>query len=574
MIERMTKYSWIVPSIDKENFLSVLRTLGVVDIRRSSKPVDSRSEEMLCGIEDVRDRMTCIRKGSDKHLEDLLAERKDLASAVSRLEPWGEFDCGALRSLGVDVRFCRVDRKRFDDSWKEDFAICEISADKEYVYFVALDAPGFAKYELTLPEMTLSGAVKALAEKDGEIEAYRHELEGGRADLPELERLLAARQSELSLYLAGVTGKAAADDYLQIFEGFAPVAERERLEAEFNGLPALWFAEDATVDDNPPVKLRNNRFVSQFEVLTSMYGLPSYNEFDPTVFLSIFFLLFFAMCMGDAGYGLVLMAVGYFLRGKDSGLGRIWRLIVILGAGTTAVGFVMGGFFGVNLAEQAWMPECLKKCMITGNITIGGSSYAKQMVLSLLIGVLHICLALIMKAVWTVRKDGFRNSLSALGWTLLIVGAVVSLSVWLPGLISETALKWTLIGIGGISALGILLFNQWGRNPLKNIGSGLWDTYSMASGLMGDVLSYIRLYALGLSGGLLGATFNKMAGMVLGDNPVWQWIPFVLIVVFGHVLNIAMSCLGAFVHPLRLNFVEFFKNSSYEGKGREYNPVK
>lgn len=91
---------------------------------------------------------------------------------------------------------------------------------------------------------------------------------------------------------------------------------------------------------------------------------------------------------------------------------------------------------------------------------------------------------------------------------------------------------------------------------------------------MGDVLSYIRLYALGLSGGMLGSTFNTIAEMVKGQDPTWQWIPFVLILLVGHALNLAMSCLGAFVHPLRLNFVEFFKNSGYEGKGLTYNPLK
>ena len=91
---------------------------------------------------------------------------------------------------------------------------------------------------------------------------------------------------------------------------------------------------------------------------------------------------------------------------------------------------------------------------------------------------------------------------------------------------------------------------------------------------MSDVLSYIRLYALGLSGSMLGSTFNQIAEMVKGTDPTWQWVPFVLILVLGHVLNIGLSCLGAFVHPLRLNFLEFFKNSGYEGTGTEYSPIK
>ena len=133
--------------------------------------------------------------------------------------------------------------------------------------------------------------------------------------------------------------------------------------------------------------------------------------------------------------------------------------------------------------------------------------------------------------------------------------------------------NYTLIGIGAISALGIFIFNKPGRNPLINVGAGLWDTYQMSTGLLGDVLSYIRLYALGLAGGMLGAAFNQLGAQVMGENPnVGTIIGFVLIVTFGHVLNLLMACLGAFVHPLRLSFVEYFKNSGYEGSGKLYKP--
>ena len=127
--------------------------------------------------------------------------------------------------------------------------------------------------------------------------------------------------------------------------------------------------------------------------------------------------------------------------------------------------------------------------------------------------------------------------------------------------------------VGGIAAVGIFLLNNLKRNPLLNIGAGLWDTYGMASGLLGDVLSYVRIYALGLAGGMLGGVFNQLAMMTKGDH-WWGWIPCILILVFGHTLNIAMSCLGAFVHPLRLNFVEYFKNSNYEGSGTAYDPLR
>ena len=139
------------------------------------------------------------------------------------------------------------------------------------------------------------------------------------------------------------------------------------------------------------------------------------------------------------------------------------------------------------------------------------------------------------------------------------------------------ASKMAFMIIGGVSAIGIYLLNNLRRNILVNVGAGLWDTYNMATGLMGDLLSYLRLYALGLAGGMLGGVFNTL-GMQLRDSMsdlLWGipgWICFGLIFVFGHGLNIALSCLSGYVHSIRLTFVEYFKNSGYDGRGVAYKP--
>lgn len=577
MIEKMTKYSWILLNSDKDSFLENLRGLGIVDIKRSLKPVDGQSEKMLVSIEALRKRISEIEKGSDDNLVSLLAKKHDLEKEADAVRIWGDFDGSKLAELGLELHFYSCTSKKYDPQWPEQYPLQVVAEEKDTTWFVVVgDNSGFPLKEAGKPTRPYTEIDSDIASVEKEIGNYTAELASKKEDIPSMKEQMRAMESDFSLYLASLKGNSAAEGHLAVYEGFAPTKDDATLAEVFDGMDLVWTASPADVADNPPIKLKNNSFSKQFESLTEMYGMPCYNEFDPTIFLSIFFLLFFSMCMGDAGYGLVLIAVAFFFRSKKSetGLASLWRLIAILGAGTFVVGIVMGGFFGMDLTQQNWVPEGLKKIMITGDIQVGGSSYAKQMILSLAIGVLHICLALIMKAVWAVKKDGFKNSLGAIGWTLLIVGAVIVLSLGLPGVISESAMKWLIIGIAGVSAIGIYLLNKWGRNPLKNIGSGLWDTYNMASGLMGDVLSYIRLYALGLSGSMLGSTFNMMGGMVLGDNPTWQWLPFVLIVIFGHVLNIAMSCLGAFVHPLRLNFVEFFKNSSYEGAGSAYNPIK
>lgn len=573
MITLMDKYSFILLSGDRDRFLDDIQELGVVDIKRSSKAIDEVSGSIVSEMEALKGQIREIQNCSDKLSETLKTRIAELSRNLSEVRPWGSFDREAIKRFGIRLYSCS--RKSFCPEWNESYALEIISEDKNKLYFaVAGDAKDFPLKEISLPAKDCAELEEEIAELKSQLDQHSAELSSRKGEIPLLQELIDKKCSELSLYLAGATAKSAAEGSLVLFEGFAPRENAEKLCEALDRMDIYYLKEEATAEDNPPIKLKNNAFVRQFETFTRMYGMPVYNEFDPSFFLSIFYLLFFAICMGDAGYGILLIGIGLALKGRKGGLAEMWSLIVTLGAGTVAVGLIMGTFFGINLYEAAWVPAGLKKIMIVGDMSVGGALYSKQMVLSLGIGVLHICLAMLTKAVWAVKRNGFKHSLGTLGWTLLIVGSVIGLSIGLSGLISETAMKFLLIGIGAISALGIFIFNKWGRNPLVNIGSGLWDTYNMASGLMGDVLSYVRLYALGLSGGMLGQTFNLIADMVKGTDPTWQWIPFVLILLVGHVLNLGLCALGAFVHPLRLNFVEFFKNAGYEGQGVEYNPVR
>ena len=378
---------------------------------------------------------------------------------------------------------------------------------------------------------------------------------------------------ELDRYLAKEAGQGAAEDLVTVFTGFAPVENDAELVEAFDNMGVLYLKEEAVLEDNPPIKLKNNWFTRQFEVFTEMYGAPVYTEFDPTPIVAPFYLLFFAMCMGDAGYGLILILLGIAVAKKwinIAMLKNIGPIISILGAGTFAIGLVLGTAFGIDLSAAEWYPQAMKKIMITGTI----AGFPAQMILALGIGIFHICLAMTVKAIGYTKRFGFRETVSVWGWLLLIVGGIATGALGMAKLVSPDVIKWIVIVIGVVSALGIYIFNTPGKNPLSNIGSGLWDTYNMVTGILGDVLSYIRLYALGLAGGMLGQAFNILGGIIVGDGiSVINFLPFALILLFGHSLNLAMSCLGAFVHPLRLTFVEYFKNAGYEGKGKEYNPL-
>lgn len=575
MIEKMTKYSFILFKGEEEKFLEKLRELGVVDIKRSSVPVDERSTELMDRISQIRHEISTLESGVDTHLTELLALRDSIEEAIGIIEPWGDFDrdkTEALNEAGVPIHFYSVPNKSFDPSWAEEYPLQIVTDEGKKVYFVIPgDVTGFPVKESKSP-MSTARELKALIEvKDKEIERYRKHLEDRKSEIPGLEKQVAELTNELNLYLAALAGEPAVDDRITVFEGFAPTDTDARLAEMLDSSEALWIKDKATKEDNPPISYKNNWFTRQFQVLTDMYGRPAYDEFDPTPILGPFFLLFFAMCMGDAGYGLLLILIGWFLKKKVPSMADMGPLVMLLGVGTFLVGIVLHIFFGINIYTAEWVPQWLKSCMVSGSI----AGYDAQMVLAVGVGVFHICLAMIVKSVCFTKRFGFSKCISTWGWTLLIVGSVVTGGLALLGVIDKPVVKVVLIALGIVSGLSIFLLNDLHRNPLLNVGAGLWETYNTVTGLMGDVLSYLRLYALGLAGGMLGNTFNTLAGMTLGLKvPLMNILLFVIILLIGHVLNLALSCLGAFVHPLRLTFVEYFKNSGYEGSGRNYQPLK
>ena len=611
MISKMTKYSFILLTGEKEGFLEQLQELGVVDISRSVKPVDQDSSEMLAkasraknvleyleGVNYSKDpdaeaisKATVTVNGDPvKFVEDCRNRISDLTISLANAEkqmkarlPWGDYDKQAidnLGELGYKVRYYVVDKKKFDEGWAELYPLQVVEEDSKKVWFVTV-APqdeeyNFPAQEVPAPEGTFAEASEESKQIKADIIDCKAGLLNAKDYIPAIKEACNRDLVELDRYLADSAAVGAAENHITVFTGFAPVENDAELVEAFDKMGVFYIKEEAVEEDNPPIKLKNNWFTRQFESFTGMYGMPVYSEFDPTAIVAPFYLLFFAMCLGDAGYGIVLLIFGLLLNkgwvkfAMFDGLGNI---ISILGAGTIIVGTLLGTFFGMSLYEASWVPQFLKNCMIVGDVEVPGlGTFNVQMLLALAIGVFHICLAMTVKAIGYTKRFGFRETVSTWGWLLLIVGGIIVAILGVGKLISPAAIKWAVIVIGVLSALGIYIFNTPGRNPLINIGAGLWDTYNMATGILGDVLSYIRLFALGLAGGMLGQAFNNLGQMVLGDNFI-TWIPFVLILLFGHVLNILMSSLGAFVHPLRLTFVEYFKNAGYEGKGAAYNPL-
>jgi len=580
MITQMKKYTFLVFHREYEAFLEQLRDLGVVHVTEKAAGMadDAHLQELLAKADNAR---KLIAQGAP---DQLLTEKANLEQRIAntqkeadKMAVWGDFSAERMEQLkaaGYTLRYFTCPKKNFD----EQFGII-VAEQGSIVYFVQVNNDGEAPegcQEQYLNAKSAADLQKDVEGLNGLLVAQNARIElWAKENIPALENELKQLQEQIDWKRVTLNTDSEADGSLKILEGFCPIDQVPALDAVLEKQEVYYQAEDPTAEDNTPIKLRNNKFTQLFESLTGMYGWPNYGEFDPTPILAPFFLLFFAMCMGDCGYGILLMIIGVLIAKKKlniemfDGLGPI---ITVLGVGTTVVGFFLGTFMGIDLYQAEWVPQGLKSVMIKGEVM----GYDIQMVLALCIGVFHICLAMVVKAICYTKQFGFKENIATWGWTLLIVGGLLVAILGMT-ILPAALFKGAIIAVGTVSALAIYIFNTPGRNPLINIGAGLWDTYNMATGILGDVLSYIRLYALGLAGGMLGAAFNNLGLMVMGgttEGATWQWLPFVLILVLGHILNLAMSALGAFVHPLRLSFVEYFKNAGYEGKGTLYQPFK
>ncbi len=599
MITKMKKYTFLVFHRDYEAFLTELREAGVVHV--TQKAAGLAEDADLQSLITRRAELTHVLKQGAP--DQLFQEQADLEQRIAaikkeqaRVAVWGDFSSKTVAQLaesGYVLHYYTCPKAKYEAEWG-----IQLTEKSGTIYFVTVGDNSMVTEDAT--EVLLE---KSATELQADIDALNGLLVAAKARISawlmanqeKYEKELKEVEQQIDWKQVTLNTESSADGALCVLEGFCPEENCATLDERLNALSAALYyeTEDPVEGDATPIKLYNNWFTRLFEPLTGMYGWPNYGEFDPTPILAPFYLLFFSMCMGDAGYGILLIIFGlliHYNKLKISMFEGLGPIITTLGVGTLVVGFFLGTAFGIDLS--ALFPN-IDYLFLNGKVvTEGGVRYMSKaayaasgieggydvaMVLAILIGIFHICLAMVVKALCYTKRFGFRAQLGTWGWTLLIVGGIAAFVICLALSVPMDVTKIVLITIAAISAMGIYLFNTPGRNPLLNIGSGLWDTYNMATGILGDTLSYIRLYALGLAGGMLGGAFNNLGLMIMGGSTAgatWQWLPFILILVVGHILNLAMSALGAFVHPLRLTFVEYFKNSGYEGKGTLYTPFK
>jgi V/A-type H+-transporting ATPase subunit I len=362
--------------------------------------------------------------------------------------------------------------------------------------------------------------------------------------------------------VAKLSAQNEAGDNIKILTGWLPNENKAKFETFLEPQSPVYFAEEK-IDDNeePPVLLKNNKFTRLFEPITNLYSLPNYRELDPTPFLAPFFMLFFGFCLGDGGYGLLILIIASLLkiRIKTDGLRSILTLAQYMGAATLLFGIITATFFGISI--DSLRPDKMLERLFDLKENFG------MMILALVLGFVQIIFAMFVNAAKIVKQKGWKYALSTWAWIVVIVGGAILYA--LKDSSENIVILYAVGGVWCLAELIALFYNAPDRNPFINFASGLFTTYNMISGLLGDLLSYIRLFVLGLTGGILGGVFNDLA-VLTGDGvgiPVVSQLITLVILLFGHSLNFALNVLGAVVHPLRLTYVEFYKNAGFDGGG-------
>lgn len=603
MITKMKKLTFLVYHKEYEAFLNGVRDLGVVHVAEKQQGVADNAElqesirlssrlqateKMLQALKPAKPEVSEVPASAARGMEvldevdRLQAEKNKLQQQLqsyqkekAALEPWGNFkpeSLERLRDAGLTVGFYSCSEGAYDATWEDVYNAMVINRISSRVYFITVtknaEEIDLDVEQAKLPPYSLERVQTLCEETEQALADNREKLKVlAEKELPSLRVALKEVNTDMEFSKVMLNTEATAGEKLMLLQGWAPVSKTGQIADWLDTQHVYYEISSPVPGDNVPIELNNKGFFAWFEPICKLYMLPKYNELDLTPFFAPFFMVFFGLCLGDSGYGLFLFlgATLYrvFAKNISATMKPVLSLVQILAASTFFCGLLTGTFFGANIYDIN-LPffQKMKETLFMDN--------NDMFRLSLILGAVQILFGMVLKAVNQSIQFGFKYAVATIGWIILLiscgVGALLPEVMPLGGTVHLCIL--------GVAAAMIFLYNSPGKNVFLNIGLGLWDSYNMVTGLLGDVLSYVRLFALGLSGGILAGVFNSLAVGMSPDNVIVGPIVMVLIFVIGHAINIFMNVLGAMVHPMRLTFVEFFKNSGYEGGGKEYKPFK
>lgn len=395
-------------------------------------------------------------------------------------------------------------------------------------------------------------------------------------------------RENLSLYLAFdylsiLKSKKDIERYIKqtkkviIIEGWVLKKNQDELKnilyKKFKELEIVF--SDPKESDDIPVALKNNKFVEPFESVTELYGIPKYKEFDPTPLFAPFYFIFFGMCLSDAGYGLIIAALSYWALKKykfEGMVKKFFGLFFLGGLSTFVMGAIMGSWMGDTLNYLPKNILFIKTFLIdTVSLLDPIKNPMPLLLISLSLGVIQIYTGFIIKFISNIKEGKIKTGLMDQGsWLLLISGLLLYIIAnTIDSLAAYESITIYIIWAGLLSV--VITQGRSNKNIILKAAGGILSLYNLI-GYFSDILSYSRLFALGLSTAVLAVVVNTFV-MLFKDIPIIGIVVAALIFIIGHLFNMLISGMGAFIHSTRLQYVEFF-TKFYEGGGTPFRPFK
>lgn len=595
MITPMIKYSFLIYHKEYDSFLTNLQDIGVLHIAEKANEYDEETRKALDRIKHINDALRFLdKRGQDESpvddgkraeevINDLHKGREEidqieqelitLKKDIDKARPWGDYSKEMkekLKKLNLTPRFFTINEKRFNTDWENQYYLEVINQEGGNMYFVIFQQGDqeidIDAEEVRLPAHPLSELEQTYDDKERRIQEINRMFDDYAVKYQKLLREERQHlQAETEFNEAKNHTERQAEDKIMLLEGWVPDDKEQALTGFLEKQDVLYVREETQPEDpsKVPILLKNNKFSRVFQPLQDLFSLPHYHEIDLTPFFAPFFMLFFGFCLGDAGYGIfMLLAVTIYKHTKAKGNMKVYLTMAQwLGLATVIMGIVGGTLFGINLTKVDW----------TGQFKDMFLKPEQLFYLSLAVGMLQILFGMVIKAANLWRQKGFVYSLSTFGWILAILSLIVfsggDQMGWFKMAEVKTFYNASLIASGIL----IFFFSDPKINVFARLGKGVWDAYNVITGVFGDLLSYIRLFAIGISTAILGLVINEIA-ITFGQIPYAGPLVFVIIMLVGHIGNLLISGLGSFVHPMRLIFVEFYKNAGFEGGGKRYKP--
>jgi len=517
--------------------------------------------------------------GGEDRIKSLQDEAASLQRDIDRTAVWGDFDPAALQALwarGVDVRLFETEEKELA-SVPGNVEIIILARRKRRVYVAAVSRSGpvpdmpRAFVEFAPPHIPTWTMREKIAAGDREIAAIKKRQAEAAKDTASLRNALAVIEQDLRF--ENVQGSFTREGQVCHVKGFVPVADMEALADLAKNRGWAFAADDPSGEDFVPTKVVNNRFVRMIEPVFEFLGtVPGYHEFEISFWFLVFFALFFAMIFGDGGYGLLMLGGALFLAFKSKRKGQAVpdgvRLLFLLSGALVVWGAVTGSWFAIPYAS---LPPFLQTITIKAISNANPEAGSNIQVFCFLIGVVQLSLARFKNIRRLFPNLQFLSHAGSLAMIVGMLFFVLNLVVDAQRFPVPPYAVWLVVG--GFAAN--LLFGSYNGNIFKSFLGGLQNFIPIFLGTVGvfaDIVSYIRLWAVGLAGSSLGSVINDMGGGMI--KPVLMAVVGVLLLTFGHTLNIVLSVLSVVVHGIRLNMLEFSNHLGMEWSGIKYDPFR